>query len=182
MINDSFKYYVAPAYEESIKINYIPGIAEAINNKAIMEMLSGNYANSEKLARESLSWYDKTSNKINIAATFLTLGYALKNQGSFPEAVSYFGKAYEYSKKTDDKIKTFFALEQLGSSYVESGDYEKAFERYRESLQLILKLKNEYWTIIQLELLGQLYRKIEDYNTALAYFRQAYQRIELPRI
>jgi tetratricopeptide (TPR) repeat protein len=174
--SDSFIYYVAPAYEASIRINYIHGIAEALNNKAILEIVQGNYANAEKLSRESLLWYDRTSNKTNITATFLTLGSVLKNQSFFHEAISYTEKAYDYSKKANDEIEMFLALGQLGSTYVESGDYEKAFDPYREGLQLILKLNSNYWTIIQLQLIGELYRDIEDYNTALTYFRQAYQR------
>jgi tetratricopeptide (TPR) repeat protein len=178
MFNDSFKYYVAMAYEGAIKINYVPGIAEAVNDKAVTEMLSGNYSNAEKLARESLLWYGRTSNKTNIAATFLTLGSALKSQSSFLEAMSYLEKAYEYGKKAGDEVEMFLALEHLAFSSMEIGDYEKAFDRYRESLQLTFKIDNEYWIVILLEHLGQLYRDIEDYNTALAYFRQAYQRIK----
>jgi len=39
--NDSFKYYIRPAYEESIKINYVSGIAEAVTSKAIIGMVLG---------------------------------------------------------------------------------------------------------------------------------------------
>jgi len=175
---DSFKYYILPAYVEAIKINYIHGVAEALNNKAVLEMLQGNYPDAEKHVRQSLEYYNKTSNKINIAVTFLALGSILYYQSDFDQAIVYLKKSYEYSKKAGDEIEMFLSLEQIGSSYMESGDYENAFIAYRQSLQLILKINNDYWIIVQLERLGQLYRDIEDYTTALSYFRQAYQRLK----
>jgi tetratricopeptide (TPR) repeat protein len=177
ILNDSFKQYVDPALKESFKLNYAHGIAEAENNKAILELRQRNLAAAEKLCRESLKWYERSSNKTTIGGTYLALGYVLYNQGLFDESILYLEKSYESSKKAGDEIRMFLSLEQIGSSYMERGNYEKAFPLFKEALQLILKLNNDFWIVVHLERLGELYRRIEDYSTALSYYKMAHLRV-----
>src|SRR6266516_3509991 len=59
---DTAKYCATAACDESMKINYIHGIAESLLYKGQIEDFSDNFAASEKLYGEAINWYRKTAN------------------------------------------------------------------------------------------------------------------------
>src|SRR4051812_40727552 len=59
-------HYAALAYGEAVKINYVHGIAESLSYKGETQE---NFPDGEKLSREAINWYRKTSNKKRLAET-----------------------------------------------------------------------------------------------------------------
>ncbi len=174
---DSAEYYTAIAYEEVKKLGYTHGIAKLLAIKALMESwYFNNAAKEEELARESLRWYDKTSNKEGIFIPYYRLGNALRAQGFYPEAIKNFENCYNSAKKIGDEWLMFESLYASSGVYSNMGDYEKAFELSRQSFQLALKINNEESIKLGLWNIGEMYVAIEDYPTAINYFRQVYDK------
>src|SRR5689334_5286708 len=54
---DTAAYYATLAYNESVKSNYVHGIAESLLNKANIEDQYDNFPAEEKLCHEAVNWY-----------------------------------------------------------------------------------------------------------------------------
>ena len=93
--NDTPQYYAARAHDESMKINYIHGIAEALSLKAEIASAGDNYTAEETLSRQAINWYRKTSNKKKLAEAYLNLGFSMFTQSSFEEAAKNLDTANE---------------------------------------------------------------------------------------
>ncbi len=175
---DSMKYYAAFAYEESKKINYIHGIAEALSYEGEIEDYSDNSLTEEKLLREAIDWYEKTSNKKRLAETYLYLGDALYGQSYFAEAIKNLDIAYEWYNKNGNARGMYWALGLSGAVYEESGNYEKAFELDKKSLDMAIGNNDDGFRRFELTKIGYLFTTIEDYKTALEYYRQAFVNLK----
>lgn len=175
---DSAEYYAATAYNEAKKMNYIHGIAESISRKSrIAKHFYDDFISSESLAKESLFWYGKTTNKKGIEAVYSELGFALFAQSKYDEAFKYAEKELERCKVTGDKSGIVDALATMGLIHFKKGNYDSSFYFYEQIRQIALTTKNQTWITTGASFgFGTLYRAIEDYATALNYYRQAFQK------
>ena len=173
---DSAGHYANLAYNESKKINYVHGIAVSYIRKArIAKHFADDFILSERLAQQSLMWYEKTANKEGLFDVYYELFYAVVPQSRFAEGAEYANKMYELSNEKGDEAGMCEALQRIAAAYKNAGDYEKSFDYYLRLRQFAEKTKNKYHLSCSLFGLGQLYMKIEDYSTALKHFREAFQ-------
>ncbi|MEP6728062.1 MAG: histidine kinase [Bacteroidota bacterium] len=173
---DSAGYFAGLALDEAKRSGYINGIAVALTRKARIEKhFDDNFVESEIFSRQSLEWYDKTSNKKGIYDAWSELVYALRSQSRFEEAIYYTQKMYEWGQANKDVLRTAEALESLPSIYKDAGNYEKSFEYSQQFHQLAIKANNKKWISSSLFQMGELYMKINDYRSALSYYRHAFQ-------
>ena len=173
---DSAEYYASQAYENSRKIYYIHGLAVSLMRKArIAKHFDDNFILSEKLAKESLGWFNKTPNKEDLYDVYFELEYSLRSQSRFDEMIGFAHKRYQLSKDNHDEAGMFDALAGIVSMYKDAGDYEKCYLYNQQYRQLALKTGNKKWLQISLFLLGELFMKIDDYNAALSNFQLAFQ-------
>ena len=174
---DSAEYYASLAYEEAKNLNYIHGIASSISRKSrIAKHFDDDFVKSEALARESLNWYEKTTNKEGIEKVYDELWYSVFAQSKYDEAFKYAKKKYERCKAIGDNYGMYDALTSLDVIYYQKGDYDTSFYFVRQAQQVALKAKNNIWETSILFHFGFLYRAIEDYSNALNYYRQAFQK------
>jgi len=86
-IVDTAAYYTGLAYKEAVKINYTHGIAESLSYKGEIENIFDNFLEQEKLSREAIDLYKKTSHKKRLAETYWNLSQSLYSQSFFEEAI-----------------------------------------------------------------------------------------------
>jgi len=170
---DSAVYYAGLAFKESEKLNYIHGIAISFNNKSrIAKHFDDDFIQSETLGKESLHWFEKTSNKTGIDNLYSNLRYTVFSQSKFDEAIYYTKEEYLIAQKNSDTSKMWDALQTMFSIYRESGDYEKSLSYIEEAQDLASASNNKIRISDGLYGMAQLYELIEDYPNALNYFRQ----------
>ncbi len=175
---DSAVHYATSAYEEAKRVGYTHGIGESISRKAgIVQHFENNFLKEEELAKESLHFFDKTSNKKNIEILYDQLAFARFAQSFYDEAIGYLQKEYECYKKAGDEYGMGQAISFIGAIYVNKGDYDKGFDFQQQNLQLALKYSNEAWIKGALTGIGQLCLRIEDYPSALHYYREVLQNV-----
>jgi LytS/YehU family sensor histidine kinase len=173
---DSAEHSADLAYSEAQKINYIHGIAISFCRKAqITKQFDNDFIQSELLGRESLRWFQKTSNKSGIDTLYHNLAFAVLAQSKFDEALYYIEKKFDWAKKTGDQPGMFETLISLSGINRQSGNYEKAFVFAQRAYEFALKEKNKFWISRALYFLAQLHMVIEDYPNALSYFRKIFQ-------
>ena len=173
---DSVIYYTRIAYEESKKINYIHGIAMSFVRKSgIANCTQNDYPQTEKYAREALTWFGLTTNKKELCGAYWFLGRALTNQSRYDEALTNIQLAYQLAKKDGDEDWMGNALETMTDIYRDRGDYVKLLESQQELGKRDRRLgDNDYYSFHELWVLGLMYRLLEEYNTALPFWRRLF--------
>jgi len=174
--NDSALYYANLGYEESKKINYIHGIAESFCPKAaVQNHLYNDFAKMEQLARESLKWFDSTSNKKGIEIPYFQVGRALFVQGNCDEGLKNLKLSYEMALMADNINFSNIALESMTDVYRERGEYVKLLETQQKIIQFERESgdTNDY-TFHELWVMGLMYMLLEEYSTSLPYWRRLF--------
>ena len=77
-VKDSAEYYATMAYNQSLTLHYIHGLAESLSLQGNMKTyFYGNLPEAEKLDKESIWIYQKTANKAGLAMTYDHLGFVM---------------------------------------------------------------------------------------------------------
>ena len=124
---------------------------------------------SEKCLR--LTEEEKLGNKLDLATTYLLLGYVILNQGNRPKALEYAMKSLEHNKELNHAIAIADDFVLIATIYYYEGDYDKALQYCKQSLSI-----KEITGRSKLDVLwnlGQIYRLKNDMNRALKYRQQA---------
>ncbi len=176
LIRDSAEYFQQKSYLESKNLNYIHGIAESVSNQSgIYDFFDNDLIKSETLARESIGWFEKTTNKNGIENTFDNLSFAIFGQSKYDEAYQITKRRYEKSLIAKDTTMMYNALGFMGVIHYQEGNYDSSFYFNQKSHELAIDYKNKVWISDDLTAFGTLLRAIGDYNTALNYYRQVFQ-------
>jgi tetratricopeptide (TPR) repeat protein len=173
---DSAQHYNSNAYLEARKLNYIHGIAVSLCRKSqLVRHFFNDFAESEKLGKEALHWYEQTGNKEGISDLYYWLCTVAYAQSKFEEAIGYSEKRYLYAKQNGNELEMMNALGYSGGIYMRIGDYEKSFLILQQQYDYALKTGNKINTSACLWQMAVLYGIVEDYRNALLYFRRMWQ-------
>ncbi len=176
LIRDSAEYFEALAYKESKAHGYIHGIAASITNQSgIFEYFDNDLVKSEALAKESIDWFEKTTNKNGIENAYDNLFFAEMGESKYDQAYQIGAKQYEKSVEAHDTATMYEALGNMGVINFQEGNYDSAFYFYQKGHEIAIDYKNNVWISDDLTGFGTLFRAIGDYNTALNYYRQIFQ-------
>jgi hypothetical protein len=170
---DSAVYYADKSLAESDKMNYMHGMAMAYLMKSrIAKQFDNDDTLSEQNSKESLRYYEKTSNRKGIINLYFYLWYANFSRSKFDEATDWGGKAYAEAIKTNDQNGIFVSLTNMFEIYRQTGNYEKGFEFAEQLYDISIKSENKSWIRSSLRNLAELYTLIEEYPVALNYYRR----------
>jgi LytS/YehU family sensor histidine kinase len=151
-------------------------MAIALARKArIVKHFDDDCAASEKLARESLNFFNRTGNKEGINEVYNEMIRALQCQSRFEEAAEYNLKQLEFYKYKGNSEGIFNVLQSMSALYKEAGNYEKSFYYIQQRRKYAGENNNLYWLQCALFGLGGLFMKIDDYHSALINYRQAFE-------
>jgi len=165
------------ALQQSRHIGYTHGIAIALAcQAAIAGHGNDQFKRSEKLARESLEYFDKTDDKYGITLSYYTLGFSLFAQSHFDEAVGYFRKARQEAQRTGNASEQVYMLSVTAEAYRERGDYGRALMTLRDCIRQAEAIHDTNMVKVQYKLLAGMFVQIEDYPQAEKYFRLAFDK------
>ena len=171
--NDSAIYYTNLLSDESKKINYIHGIAESYKLKAIIADRYGrDYFQSEQLARDAITWFNRTPNKTNIEYAYMVVAVELFNQYRYNEASPYLDQSYSWAEKNGNRHKMYDVLGFEYENYRDLGEYDKAFEAYEKIQQLDIAFNGKKDPLTEFFTLAELQRRLGNYPIALNYYHK----------
>ncbi len=176
---DTANLYTQNAYTVASGINYLRGMAMALNNNA---SIAGHglhdFPLQEKISLKTIQLYKSGNDKKVLAQAYMNLALALFCQSYFDRSADACNMLIQLSKKTRDKKEIGEALSVLGCISLETGNYEKSFEYFNESLAIFKSINDSYNTAILLAKVGDLYRLAGDQKTALNFY---FQSLEYPK-
>jgi hypothetical protein len=173
---DSSTYYSHIAFEESRRINYRHGIAEAYVHEAGMaNHFHNDFSKMEQMASEAIRWFSLTPNKKDIEIAYWQLGRAQTNQSNYDEALSNLTSAYEWAQRSGFGIVKSMVFETMTDIYRDRGEYVKLLETQQRLAQMDRQAGDTgYYSFHELWVLGLTYRLLEEYTTALPFWRKLF--------
>ncbi len=173
---DSAQIFTSLAMKEAKAINYVHGIAVALSNQAYIAMSFNNdYIEEERLATESIKWFNKTNDKKGLDEAGIHLSEAWYGQGKFDKSLEADTKYYLAAKKDHDTLKMLRSSVWIDGDNRRIGNYEQSFLTVQKRYELANKFKNKIAIVSSLHLLGRLYLLIGDYHNALSYYKKVRQ-------
>ena len=155
---DSAEHYADLANQEAKTENYIHGIAISFAIKAhIARHFDGDYIKSEKQAKESLKWYERTENKSGIDTAYNYLMYSFFAQSKFDEVIDYGEKSYAVARQNGDLVQMLSSLSWLLNVYKQTGNYEQSFLIVQKRAELAYRTNNKIAISTSLYRIGELY-------------------------
>jgi tetratricopeptide (TPR) repeat protein len=175
-IKDSAEYYNDSAFRLSNQIQYIHGLAVSLLHQGFSKIhFYNNFYEAEKLEKESVDDFERTSNKNELTSTYSQLSFACFSQSRYDEALKYAEECYALDKKNQDESGMSDILTLISQIHLKRGEFDLAFESTQEALQLAIRKGDK----LQLQgchiSLGSICMAIEDYPQALDYYRSYYQ-------
>ncbi|MBC7935873.1 MAG: histidine kinase [Rhizobacter sp.] len=170
---DTAAMYASQAYNEAVKIQYIKGIADALQNLGEIARDRGNYVAGENYFRQSIELYAKINDREKYSWAHYTMGWCLHRQCRFSEAKLIWEKALIYYIEVDNKKRQSELIRMISYTYSEQGYNEKAFENLLQAIRITFKINDARGIISSPQVMGNLYKDAGEIETALAYYQLA---------
>ncbi len=175
-IKDSAEYYNDSAFRLSNQIQYIHGLAVSLLHQGFSKIhFYNNFYEAEKLEKESVDDFERTSNKDELTSTYSQLSFACFSQSRYDEALKYAEECYAMDKKNQDESGMSDILTLISQIHLKRGEFDLAFESAQEALQLAIRKGDKLQQHGCQVCLGSICMAIEDYPQALDFYRSYYQ-------
>lgn len=135
--NDSSYIYGMKAVELSKKTGDIGMHATSLGTVATALANDKKFDEAEKLSKESLGLADSSSQPLNTLQTYGTMGYILKLQQKYRQAIPFYEKALSVLKKSDIydvQVRNYY--NQLSECYEKTGNSTKALAAFKLSAKI----------------------------------------------
>ena len=173
---DTATKFASQAYKEAVKIHYISGVAEALQNLGAIARFRNDFSTAEKYLRQSIPLFEQIHDFENYSWAHVTLGFCLYSQCKFSDAKLAYEKALPYYIKVDNKERQSMVLRLISLTYSARGYNEKAFENTLRAIRITDKISDVRGVISSPENMANLYRTAGEPETSLTYFRLAAQK------
>lgn len=170
--------YSNKALEAAKRLNYKPGMAEAMANLGQFYLDKGEIAS----ALEYFTSYQKVSAELKdsarLADAYCLIGKVHRQQQSYTTALRFYQDALEIALKHNYTSLIGKCYNQIGGLYYFKKEYKRANEVLFQSLSYnsVEKNKAEYAAVINN--IGVVYKADKEYRKALQYLKEALLLIE----
>ncbi|MBI1783234.1 MAG: histidine kinase [Sphingobacteriales bacterium] len=172
---DSAVSFATKAYDESEKIGYTKGVADALQNFGEIARDRSDYITAEKYFRQSVPLFEKLHAAERYSWANLTLGWSLHQQCKFSEAKLAYERAMLFCITADNKERQSMLLRLISYTYGVRGYNEKAFEYMLKAIRITFIIRDPRGVISSPENMAGTYKSAGDIENALLYYRIAAQ-------
>ena len=154
-------------------INYNNGIAAAYDKKGINSRYQIKYRESVNYHKQSLIFWEKTTDTIGKIKSLNSLGVSLRRLNNEKEAMNYYVDALKLAKAVNHTKSIAVALNGIGNVFVNINQYNKALPYFKEALEYEKKLDNKKGINYDLSNIGEVFVFMHEYDSAELYYHQA---------
>ncbi|RLB15713.1 MAG: hypothetical protein DRG82_10885 [Deltaproteobacteria bacterium] len=136
------------------KAGFQPGVANNLNEIAIIETTRGHYSRARELFRRALGIYEKMGWKPEVSKSLNNIALTYLKELDFNRAVEAYGELLAWDRKTGNRLGIVITLNNMGFIYGHYlGDMQKARLSYERALRIARQLDNQkYIKILQQKL------------------------------
>jgi tetratricopeptide (TPR) repeat protein len=133
---DTAMLYSKQALNESLKLNYAPGIGKAYQNIGMVEEEHGNYILSETYTGLAIPILYSQNMQAEFHRARVNYGWCKYNMGNYNEAIEIYTKELLYYNTIKDSIHIAMINRMIGRAYDIQGYSDMAFNYYEVDLKI----------------------------------------------
>jgi serine phosphatase RsbU (regulator of sigma subunit)/Flp pilus assembly protein TadD len=156
----------------STKLNYLRGIAEALNLKASVYYTQGDYPNALNSLMQAVKAYQGKHDKLGLASITGNMGLIYKQEGDYKQALDCYLKAYQVHVDVKDTVGIIAVNNNLAVLYELLKDTTNALLYLKQNMELYKKRRNDNGEAITIANLGNIYEDAHEYDKALEYYME----------
>lgn len=158
------------ALENSLKINYIKGIAYSKLNLAFCNFLKSENQKAFNLLEETFDFFENNKSEWGYVVALYLKGNLYEGFGDFDKALKFSNLALKLSTEigyTDGKADT---LSVLGNIYIQIKDYSSALKSFENCLEIREQLNDMHGIASILNRLGRVCTLKKDFQKGLDFY------------
>jgi len=162
------EYYSNMALEKYSTSQHVDESEIAIikGNLGVIKRIKHDYAQSEKLHKEALSFFIKSNDTRAKAREYCNIGVIYRLNNQFDKAIHMHETALELEEQTLNTKGKAIQLANIGLNLMEKNEFNRAEIYLLESLNINLKLGDKKSMAMQYRHIAKLYTHKYDYNNA----------------
>ena len=155
---DSGLYYSRILYEESVKVNYIRGMAFFKCCEGFYYRWNGKYNEAIECHLAALKFAEEYGESRLLAFIYNELGMDYNSLSLYDKAIDYYFQAIKINRELNNKANEIANLGNLADVYLNSGYYQKAIDMSLHEISLVDSLGlDPNYKAASLDRLGSLY-------------------------
>jgi len=164
---DSALYYAESELKLAQKINFQKGIAQAYNNRGLIDWNKGNYDKALENHFSALKIRETIGDMMGVATSFVNIGLIYKEQGNHNKALENYFSALKTFQKTGDKFRIAVTYSNIGIVYFALKDYDKSLENLSAALKIQEEIGDKGGIAQSTHNIGNIYAEQENFSKAL---------------
>ena len=137
-------------FEESIAlsemVDFKPGIANNLNEMAIIHTRNQAFAKARDLLHQCLDIYKELNMASEVSKTLNNIALSYEQEGDFPKAIATYEELLAWDKETDNHIGMGLTASRIGYLYSRKlNDKDKAHSKFMESIPYFEQAIEAFW-------------------------------------
>lgn len=174
-LKDQFIPLMEQYIEHTEKVNFKPGLMEALDRLGHRERQDGNYAKAIQYHLRSLDLATELADSSQLAYNYSNLGQAYRRQDYNALALQYFHKALEVQQALGDDQGVYFTQNSIGATYFAQEDYPEARYYIEQAINASIQYDDKRSLSFNYGCLGEIYLAQNMADSAINYFLQSRQ-------
>lgn len=125
--------YCDSSYDAHAAVNWIKGMANALNTKGVAYEYLGLPAEALKIHFQSLNMKAELNDTLGIVRSYINIGNSHSSMKNDTKALEMYNKALELGKRADLGLDLLPVFVNVGQTYVTLGQFDKAAGYFREA-------------------------------------------------
>jgi tetratricopeptide (TPR) repeat protein len=156
--------------EHTERVNFKPGLMEALDRLGHRERQEGNYAKAINYHLRSLDIATELADSSQLAYNYSNLGQAYRRQDYNALALQYFHKALEVQQALGDNQGVYFTQNSIGATYFAQEDYPEALYYIDQAVEASKEYDDKRSLSFNYGCLGEIYLAQNMVDSAINYF------------
>ena len=170
---DTARHYAWDALNESKKIKYAKGEAEALRIIGWSYYHENNEVQAKSYMKKAISVFEQIAFEPGLAAALNNLGAINSGSGDYADGLQASQRALEIFQRLGNQKAIGSVLNYIGINYQNQGNYDKAIEYCLQGLQIRRQIEDHPGIAFSLINMGNLYLAADELKTALEYYQQS---------
>ncbi|HEX6227033.1 MAG TPA: tetratricopeptide repeat protein [Chryseolinea sp.] len=170
---DTARLYAWDALNDSKKINYLKGEAEALRIIGWSYHYENNEEQAKSYMKKAVLIFDQIGFEPGLAAALNNLGAINSRSGDFAEGLQASQRALVIFQRLGNQEAIGSVLNYIGVNYQNQGDYDKAIEYCLQGLQIRRKIQDHPGIAFSLINMGNMYLAADELRSALEYYQES---------
>ena len=161
------------ALDESIKVNFEKGIADANNLKGIISKQLGLFEESRKYYKSALEIYKRIKYHRGIVNCYNNIGLSIANESNYVSALEFYFKGIKYLETYESKDLDVLLHSNLSNLYHDLNLVDEAMSYLIRAEKLAEEIEDKNHLIYLYNSHGSLLNRMEFTDSSLLYYKKS---------